>query len=559
MSKRKIFLPNGSGLSRVEFIHQNQDCGSKNGNSTPPQQTKVLFGQNATNYRSFDFAPWYGVGIDSITYECQKQIQRFLDKMDVDVEVSSVTSYCHSGMRYFLDFMMLRATALAEDLSFSDLNRETIDSYLVHLSRTALASGSQKNVYNRTKSVLLALGKRGVLQLITDGEMSTFPKNSFPNSNRKASSMSPLPKQQRQAFSLAVRQAVMPIWDKDVVVSSSLLAYVILIIALHTGRNTTPILEMGRDCLHPHPKENTSFLVLWKRRGHNTSKVALRADNPVDRLHESTPSIKANVELLIRRVIELTEPLRVEAPDHLKERVWLHRTSTGPSAGEIVLMSNGTLERSIKNLVTKYQLVDTDKNPLQLNISRLRKTFANRVFEILDGDLATTAVALSNTPTITERNYLVPGENAKRNWKFMGEVLVQELLNSAIGNTYNPTPMGKCSDAQNGQYAPKKDGAVCFSFLNCVRCKNYVVTADDLHKLFSFYNRVYAERSRLGKRRWKREYSHIPRLIDNYIVAEGLRRGIFRHEAIEKARELALLSPHPFWSADMVDALEVFL
>lgn len=84
------------------------------------------------------------------------------------------------------------------------------------------------------------------------------------------------------------------------------------------------------------------------------------------------------------------------------------------------------------------------------------------------------------------------------------------------------------------------------------------MTADDLHKLFSFYFRVFAERARIGKRRWTREYAHIPRLIDNYIVAEGLRRGYFKLETVEAARERARLEPHLFWSFDTAPALEVF-
>ena len=96
------------------------------------------------------------------------------------------------------------------------------------------------------------------------------------------------------------------------------------------------------------------------------------------------------------------------------------------------------------------------------------------------------------------------------------------------------------------------------NFINCVRCKHYAVTAEDLYKLFSFYYRILAERSRMDKRRWAREFAHIPRLIDDYIVAEGLRRGTFKLSAVEAAQKLARTQPHPFWSVDLIDSLEVF-
>jgi hypothetical protein len=153
---------------------------------------------------------------------------------------------------------------------------------------------------------------------------------------------------------------------------------------------------------------------------------------------------------------------------------------------------------------------------------------------------------------------LAPSEYARRNWQFMGEVLVQELLTQTIGATYRDTPMGRCADPVNGQYAPKREGATCMNFMNCLRCKHYAVTSEDLYKLFSFYFRVLAERTSMEKRRWAREYAHIPRLIDHYIVAEGLRRGTFKIAAVEAARKRARTLPHPFWSIDLIDSLEVF-
>mgnify|MGYP003366343089 CR=1 FL=1 len=129
-------------------------------------------------------------------------------------------------------------------------------------------------------------------------------------------------------------------------------------------------------------------------------------------------------------------------------------------------------------------------------------------------------------------------------------------MSRGLGDVYKR--QGRCSDPVNGQYAPKREGAFCFNFLNCVRCKHYAVTAEDLHKLYSFYFRVLAERTRIDKRRWAREYGHIPRLIDNYIVAEGLRRGIFKAADVKAARERARTAPHAFWSVDLIDSLEVF-
>lgn len=393
--------------------------------------------------------------------------------------------------------------------------------------------------------------------MVDAGDTATFPRNPFPNNNRNGKGETSLSKAQRQAFAAAVKQAVIPIWRDDLPLTSELLAYALLIVALHTGRNTTPLLEMGRDCLRAHPKDNSTFLILWKRRGHNTSKVVLRGESTNERLIESTPTIKINVERLIRRVIARTEQLCAEAPHDLQTNVWLYRSRGNKGVGQVTTLSAMALLYSIQKLVADYKLMGCDGQPMRINISRLRKTFANRIFELLDGDLPTTAIALGNTPQVAGRNYLQPDEDAKRNWRFMGNVLVEELLACTIGTTYK-TPMGHCSDPVNGQYAPKRDGATCINFLNCLRCRHYAVTGNDLHKLFSFYFRVFAERMRMDKRRWTQEYAHIPRLIDNYIVAEGVRRGVFKLAAVEAAREQARIEPHLFWSLDIVSHLKVF-
>ncbi|CAD0264338.1 conserved hypothetical protein [Pseudomonas veronii] len=557
MGKRKVYVRTDLSVPQVDHRFDQQGRVIVPPEAIPPATTLVTFGRNATSYRGFDFSRWYGTGIDLITYACQRQIERFLTVQDTAVEVSTVASYCLNGLRNFLDYLVLRATALGHELTLADIDRELIDGYLGHLAGQGGATTTQKNLYSGTKAVLQALGQRGLIVLVAAGDEATFPRNPFPNSNRKAKGETPLPKTQRQAFAAAVKQAVMTIWRDDESLTGELLTYALLIVALHTGRNTTPLLEMGRDCLRAHPKDNSTFLILWKRRGHNTSKVVLRGESTNERLLESTPTIKINVERLIRHVIARSEPLRAEAPDDLQERVWLYRSRGNEGTGQVTALSDNTLQYGIQKLVTNYGLTDSDGQPLRINISRLRKTFANRIFEILDGDLATTAIALGNTPQVAGRNYLLPHEDAKRNWRFMGDVMVEELLTYTIGTTYK-TPMGHCSDPVNGQYAPKREGATCINFLNCLRCRHYAVTGNDLHKLFSFYFRVFAERMHMDKRRWTREYAHIPRLIDDYIVAEGLRRGVFKLAAVETARERARFEPHPFWSYDVVSHLEVF-
>ena len=221
--------------------------------------------------------------------------------------------------------------------------------------------------------------------------------------------------------------------------------------------------------------------------------------------------------------------------------------------GDVAALSDSTLAVAIRKLVTCYDLKDADGKPLRINVSRLRKTFVNRVYEILDGDIAGTAAVAGNTVRVTDVSYLRPGENAAQNWRFLGLALTQELLTATLGATER-TPVGQCSDVHTGEFAPKKDSEVCMSFLNCVRCRNYVVTADDLYRVFSFYWRVLAERAKMNVVRWQRQLAHIVRVIERDIADAGVSRGTFRREIVDRERERARLNPHPFWRHDSIIA-----
>lgn len=548
MGRKKIFVRTDLTIPTVDFVT------GPDGNNVislalvPPKKTIVAFPakENASPTRSFDFARWYGVGIDEITYACQRQIERLLATHDGDVSPASVVTYCRSGVQYFLDYLILRSVAEGRSLAMADINRAVIDGFILSNDDGISSAVTQSNRYHAAKSVLVWLGKRKLFKVITTGDDATFPRNAFPNSHGERKGESPIPKRQRQAFAAAVKTAVMPIFAPDAQPSSLLLSYAVLIIALHTGRNTVPLLEMDVDCLRSHPKDKLEFLVIYKRRSRAISKVVLAAEKVID----STPTVFLSVARLIRRAIEITADLRAQSSDHKSTMVWLYRSKSGPRQGEVWALSASMVGDAVKKLVKQFDLRDADGKPLRINVSRLRKTFINRIYEILDDDLITTAAAAGNMPKVTGDIYLRAGEGSKRNWKFMGLALTKELLTSTLGAT-EKTPTGGCTDPKNGQFAPKRDGAMCMNFLDCIRCRNYVVTGEDLYRLFSFYWRVYKERERMDIKKWERQYAHIVRLIERDVIDAGLLQKAFTKIEVDEARARARSDPHSFWAADV--------
>ena len=550
LRKKKTFTKTTLRIDAIHVDDVRSQC--------PPEKTSVRFEPDSlTGGKTFDFARWYGCGIDEITFALQEQIERFIAGQDAELSKVTIAGYCTLGIAPFLEYLKMISEAKGASLCLVDITRDQIDGYLQFLQVSGLSTPSQKGKYDKTKAVLKALGRRGRLQIEHAGELVTFPVSPFPGAQRKVKGETPLTSEERKQFARALNEALSPLFTSEpVTLTSELVSYAALAVALYTGRNTTPILQMSTKCLKPHPKEDTMFLILYKRRGNSYSKVALRNDLKTWQMIEGTSTVKWNIVVLIKRVLELSEPLRQRAPDAIKNRLWLFEALKGARSGEVSALEASSLGMNVAVLVKRAQLLNCDGLPLRLNISRLRKTFVNRLHELLNSDIAATAYAAGHSPKVAANSYLRPGENAKRNWRFMGETLVRELLMNEVGKT-EKTPVGQCTDGHHGEFAPKKsDGAVCTSFLNCLRCANYVVTGDDLYRLFSFYWRVLGERAGMERRRWDRQFAHIVRLIERDVIAAGVKKRVFEKAEVDEARERARIDPHPFWRAEgLMEAL----
>lgn len=62
------------------------------------------------------------------------------------------------------------------------------------------------------------------------------------------------------------------------------------------------------------------------------------------------------------------------------------------------------------------------------------------------------------------------------------------------------------------------------------------------------------ERDRVTKKRWKRHYAHLVRLIERDVVDRGIAERKLDPDVIRSARDRARTNPHPFWSRP--DSLE---
>jgi hypothetical protein len=171
------------------------------------------------------------------------------------------------------------------------------------------------------------------------------------------------------------------------------------------------------------------------------------------------------------------------------------------------------------------------------------------MYELSGENLLVAAQQAKHRGTSTLDHYLRAPEQSNRNLGLMGEIRVKELtcLEASI-------PVGHCRDPKYGDKAPK-NGTFCNDFLGCFRCKSFVITGDDLYKLFSFYWAIVRNREAFGRKDWKRHLKNVLRIVDEEVVPAFVKLG--KLHLVEHEKERAKTNPHPYWKN--LDMLKVTL
>lgn len=495
--------------------------------------------ESPSTTRTLDLTSWMGQGIDHWVHACAAQFRVFLHGKSV--AASTVVSYW-VGLRSFFEYLV--ATKGASPAEPAQLQSQDIRRFLGWLSEQGWSYVTQKKRYDYTKSVLTALIRRQVIPKQDD----LFPANPFPGSNSRGKGQAPLSNAERMRLATALRDDIIAIHkgEFDGTDSSALVVY-LLAIAIRCGANTAPLLEATRDCLQDHPFMPTmKRLMLFKRRGNATKIVQLRHSKQTD----DTVSVAMDGVALVQKALAFSEALVNEAKPEHRNRLWLYRAERqSKAAGKVVPLTTATLALGITALIERHDLPGDDREPLRLNLSRLRKTVEMRLFDLSGGDLIATAALMGHDPKVADTHYLACTQQMRENATFVGEVLLDIYLAGAderkvIPILPNKTPAGRCKDPYQGDEAPK-DGTACDDFFSCFACTSYAITgsADDLHRLFSFYFFLEREMHHAKTDDWRIEFRNTMLLIDRFTADK------FDAQAVKAARERARTAPIGFWAA----------
>ncbi len=492
-----------------------------------------------------DFEPFYGQGFDDLVNRVYYTTKALLESAIAGKSSQrTVFAYVKDGFKYLADYLPLYRLHKEHDLSQADISRELMDNFRTHLKTLKKKNGegnlsysSQKNLYSQAKALLHAMKVKGYWDASPEYVKGCFKANPYPKSNRRGGGgASPFTQHEKKQLVIALKQAITPIIKKDrqEPLSAYELTVLVLAMAMQTGINTTPLLEMSVGSLSDHPlKANRRLLTVYKRRGNATQLHNLRKSEAIDVVQ----GVKLDVALFFETIIKLNASSREELNTDL---LLTYTPTRGQNAKTATSLTEVTLFNCTASLIKEYDLKDDDGNPIAVNTSRIRKTFINGIYELSGEDLVAAVHAARHQNKSTTDRYLAAPEEAKKNLGRAAEIRVTNILSDGE----EKTPMGTCKDTKNGDRAPK-NGKICADFLGCFRCKSFVVTLDDLWKLYSFYWAIIRNRDNFGRKNWKKHLKDILRVIDEHLEPQFIALNALPQ--VQAMKEKARTTPHPYW------------
>lgn len=500
----------------------------------------VALPPNPRNHNIIDLRPWLGHGFDDWVWAAATVLKARLHSGNYSV--ASIVSFAANGMKVFLPYLTGNQGGIVPSRP-SDMTATDVVRYIAWLRLKYPNGSTAKNYYSAFKSVLVGLMDYGFIDQSHD---VLLPANPFPMNGATTRGETPLSQSEMERLAAALKLDLIAIHHGGFSgLDSEALVVLMLIVGMRSGINTTPLLEMNRDCLGPHPfMPNLMLVRTFKRRGKGAQLTSLRQTH----IHDLAASIPMDGVAVLKMVLGMTQNLVAEAPDGIKDRVWLYRSSQrGDLKGQTLCLNMGRVHENTKAIVHRHGLFADDGSVLRVTLGRLRKTMENRLWKLSDGDLLAVSAVMGHSPQVADNHYLHLDERTKAEGaKFIGEALPGKLR----GHDLVPTPTGSCKDSLQGALAPKDGSTHCAEFTHCLGCPSYAIvgTVKDLHRLFSFQRFLMSEVGYYATDEWSEWRLHHQDLIARI---DQIAYDNFIPEMVAQAKALAEKNPHSFWAIRM--------
>lgn len=449
--------------------------------------------------------------------------------------VTTVAGYGRIGLKSIIEFVVTTRQAVTPKQFTSD----SIRRYIAWLKLRYPNGSPAKSHYQKGKAFLIAMNEHGELPPLG------FPRNPFAGASGKCKSASPFSEGEEARLAAALKTDIIAIFKGTFVGSQGERRGIqVLVIALRTGSNTTPLLELRRDSIEANPLMPQLIAVrTLKRRASRAVANTLRGSRTLQGIDVLPTDGAAILHLVLRE----TQELVAEAPEHLKHRIWLYRSARAQDQGQVKALGNTMLNLTARMLVERHDLRGDDGQPMVVNLARLRTSKVNRQLRMSGGDLEAAAAVNAHSAAVAGTSY-VQMTSAMREAaaKFVGTVL-PGVLSMREDGRLAITPVNRCSDTLNGARAPGNGVSHCERFTECLGCPNFVIVASepDLYRLLSYQEFLRVDLEYTWE--WSMADWHASRQAQIQTIDRLVKK--LPAAVVKAARTRAMREPHPFWGA----------
>jgi hypothetical protein len=433
-------------------------------------------------------------------------------------------------LKSFIVFMTEYSLYVGKPLTLSDVDADFFDAWKGFVKREMLTRICVSNV----KSLLLEMADLGYLS--RGFIMANYPKKTHLNANKNATPTEPYSKFVNRQITEALRKELARIDTEAGEMSSFDITVCLLAIQQANGCDPTGLREASIDCLQDNPFDPTKrVLLLKKRRGDSTQISGAKYSESNTLLSQ----VGHNIIPIIVTVKARNSAIRSELKGDDRQRVFVFR-----SRGKVATLSISTALNCMKKLVEKYNIVDDDNNLVSLSVRRLRATYLANIYELSGFNTALAARYGQHSLSVANKSYRIPTPEARKQFPVAIESIVQELSSGVA------TSAASCADIKNGEGNHlKSKGLPCMEILGCFRCKDMVVTKNDLAKLLSLKWAIIRERDSWANgnvKLWKQRFRDVLKSIDE-IVDTFQTKYPKESPFVEQLKIDTKTNPHPTW------------
>lgn len=507
----------------------------------------VLF-PACTSFResSIDFSEYGGSCIQLFVDAAVKTLRSEL--AEGDSSTSTLHGLASVARSDLLPWLVTASSVLGRTLTLEDIDHDLLESFAAEL-RLANTYTTANNKFGHTLMLIQRMSRLGYLASFEE----IRPAVQFPGAAAAATATPPYSKRERDELLRALAADFRDIRDgthRDIEPGSvDSLVIGLLLLALPTGFNLTPLLELGRDALRPHPlRKNEWLLVAFKLRGNTDVVARVKWSDEIAAMR----SLDLHLVPVYQHLAQWTEVYAMAADEAYRNLVFIRPPLRwGQNASDRpVPLTGSDFSRVIGKFSVRYAITGDDGERLTISTRRIRATLAARIYDLSGGDPFVVARVLGNLPRTTALHYLEPEFGAPAKFAKAVQAFAERLRSGGLEEV-EATPVGGCSNPLHGRFAPKDNVSYCQRWLHCFQCPNQCITGDEsgLWRLYSFYWLLREKSQALRRMKISGQVRFALHVIDT-VVTERF------GDAAVKAKARARATPHPIWAS--AKAMDLF-